>query len=251
MLMALLYTFYPRAISSRPTSSSPGPDSSDSTSSGIGTLNEGSLHAALKERYAQHGDDFEVPLEGFVIDIRRPGLLIEIQTASFGSMGRKFDHLLAEHKMLLVHPIAVETYLDRPNAKARKSPKKGSIYGLFEELVSIPTLLDHPNLTLDVVLVSVTKTQIVDPRARRGRGGHRTVDRVLREVLGTERFETTSDLRRLLPADLPDQFNTAELATAAGVRRDVAQRMAYCFRALDIFEEQGRTKAGILYSLNP
>ena len=63
---------------------------------GIGTLNEGSLHAALKERYAEPGDEFEVPLDGFVIDIRRPGQLIEIQTSSFKAMGRKLDRLLGE-----------------------------------------------------------------------------------------------------------------------------------------------------------
>ena len=41
--------------------------------SDIGTLNEGSLHAALKELYAQPGDQFEVPLDRFVIDIKRSG----------------------------------------------------------------------------------------------------------------------------------------------------------------------------------
>ncbi|MEL7210059.1 MAG: hypothetical protein AAGK32_17820, partial [Actinomycetota bacterium] len=134
----------------------------------IGTLNEGSLHAALKEDYARPGDEFEVPLDGFVIDIRRDDLLIEIQTSSFASMGRKLDHLLAGHRILLVHPIAVETHLDKPDRPVRRSPKRGSVYSVFEELVSMPTLLDHPNLSLEVVLVSVTKIQEADPRARRG-----------------------------------------------------------------------------------
>lgn len=164
-------------------------------------------------------------------------------------MGRKLDHLLPEHKILLVYPIAVETYLQRPGAKPRKSPKKSSIYGLFEELVSIPTLLDHPNLTLDVVLTSVTKVQVEDPKARRGRGGFRTIDRQLRHIDSTHRFESTEDLLSLLPGGLPDVFTTADMTDAGPFRRDDAQRMAYCFRALGIFVEQGRTKAGINYSL--
>ena len=65
-------------------------------------------------------------------------------------------------------PIAARTTLER-DGKRRRSPKRGSVYSLFEELVSIPTLLDNPNLTLDVVLVEQTKQQIHDPRARRGR----------------------------------------------------------------------------------
>ena len=54
----------------------------------IGTLNEGSLHAALKQVYAEPGDTFEVPLDRFVIDISRDELLIEIQTGSFAAMGK-------------------------------------------------------------------------------------------------------------------------------------------------------------------
>jgi len=208
------------------------------------------LHAALKQLYAEPGDDFEVPLEGFVIDIRRPELLIEIQTSSFGSMGKKLDRLLEEHKILLVHPIAVESYLNRDNAKARKSPKRGSIYNLFDELVSIPTLLDHPNLTLDVVLVSVDKMQQHDPKARRGRGGWRTTDRVLREILERHRYRTATDLLELLPQPLPDVFTTADMAEAGPFNRDVARQIAYCFRALGFFDQVGRTKAGYNYRLS-
>jgi len=213
----------------------------------IGTLNEGSLHAALKARYARPGDELEVPLEGFVIDIRRPGLLIEIQTSSFGAMGNKLDRLLAAHRMLLVHPIAVQTYLERPRQSTRKSPRRGSIYALFDELVSIPTLLDHPNLMLEVVLVSVTEVQRAG-RARRGRRRYHTVDRKLREVLDVHRFDDVGDLAALLPVDLPTRFTTADLAAAAGISRDLAQRMAFCLRALEIIIESDRTRAGIRYS---
>jgi hypothetical protein len=217
----------------------------------IGTLNEGSLHASLKELYAEPDDEFEVPLGSFVIDIKRGNHLIEVQTVSFASMGKKLDHLLPDYQILLVHPIAVATYLDRPGKNPRKSPKRGSIFSLFQELVSLPTLIDHPNLTIEVVLVSVTKAQVEDPRARRGRGGFRTVNRSLREIHRTHRFETATDLLDLLPIhDLPARFTTADLATAAGVPRDIAQRIAYCFRPLGLFHQHERTKAGFLYSLS-
>lgn len=216
----------------------------------IGTLNEGSLHAALKQHYAVPGDEFEVPMGRFVIDIKRGDSLIEIQTSSFAAMGRKLDHLLPEHPVLLVHPIAIATYLDRPDKPTRKSPKRGSIYSLFDELVSVPTLIDHPNLTIEAVLATVTKTQIIDPRARRGRGGYRTVDRTLREIHEVHRFTSAADLLGLVPvADLPEPFTTADVASAAGVARPIAQRIAYCMRALEIFTEEGRTKAGIQYRL--
>ncbi|MGI9600341.1 MAG: hypothetical protein ACR2QE_00530 [Acidimicrobiales bacterium] len=217
----------------------------------IGTLNEGSLHAALKAMYAEPGDRLEEPLGGFVIDIRRDDLLIEIQTGSFAAMGNKLDHVLGEHRVLLVYPIAVQTRLQKPGVKPRRSPKRRSVHSLFEELVSIPTLLDHPDLSLEVVLVSVTNVQVADPRARRGRGGFRTVDRVLDEVFERRRFDGARDLMDLVPDDLPARFTTADLARQADVSRDVAQQMAYCLRALGLFEEQGRSRQGIEYTLGP
>ena len=218
----------------------------------IGTLNEGSLHAALKRRYAQPGDLFEVAMDGFVVDIvRNEGqadeLLIEIQTGAFGSMGTKLDRLLSDHRMLLVHPIAARTRLDRGGPTARRSPKKGSVYSLFDELVSIPTLLDHPNLELDVVVADVIKLQVEDPRARRGRGGWRTVDRRLDQVLEVHRFRDVADLVQLLPASVPATFTTADIAHHAGIRRDAAQKLAYCFRAACLIDELDRTRAGIHY----
>ena len=219
----------------------------------IGTLNEGSLHAALKDLYAQPGDSFELPLDRFVIDIARSDsngeLLIEIQTGSFGAMGRKLDHLLPDHRVLLVHPIAVSSYLVRGDAKPRRSPKRGSVFGLFGQLVSIPTLIDHPNFSLDIVLVNVDKVQEHDPKARRGRGGYRTVDRRLREVVESHHFTEPADLLELVPDGLPDIFTTGDLARLGSFPRPVAQQMAYCLKALDLFEELDRTRAGINYRM--
>lgn len=205
----------------------------------------------MKADYAEPGDRFEVPLDGFVIDIVRDRSLIEIQTGSFGAMGKKLDHLLPSNQILLVYPIAVETYLQKPDVTPRKSPKHGSVYDLFAELVSIPTLVDHPNLSLEVVLVAVTKVQVADAKVRRGRGGFRTEDRQLREILGRHRFNDGRDLLELVPDGLPPVFTTADLARRAGIGRGVAQQMAYCLRPLGLFIEQGRTKAGIKYSLAP
>lgn len=188
-------------------------------------------------------------LGGFVIDIRRGAQLIEVQTVSFAAMARKLDRLLAEHPIRLVHPIAVETWLVKPGAKARRSPRRNDIHALFDELVSMPTLLDHPNLTIEVVLVTVERHQVADAGLRRGRGGWRTVDRRLREILSHHRFDTVADLTTFVPAGLPPVFTTRDLAQAAGITLDRAQKMAYCLRANDVFSVVGRQGAGYRYSL--
>lgn len=199
---------------------------------------------------ADDGDEQEVELEGFVIDIRRGDLLIEVQTGSFSAMGRKLDRLLAEHRIHLIHPVATTTYLDRGRGKPRRSPKRGHLWSVLDELVSIPTLVDHPNLTLEVWLVSVDRVQVHDPKARRGRGGWRTVDRRLREVEARYRFDSADDLTRLLPTGLPERFTTADIAEQAGVPRDSAQRLAYCLRALERIELVDHRKVGHIYQLH-
>src|SRR3954451_13073360 len=46
----------------------------------IGELREGPLHRALKEWLSAPGDAFEVPVEGYVIDlVRADGELVEVQ----------------------------------------------------------------------------------------------------------------------------------------------------------------------------
>ena len=217
--------------------------------SDIGTLNEGSLHAAIKDELAQPGDRFEVQLDGFVIDLVRDDMLIEVQTGSFGAMGRKLDRLLGEHRLHLVHPIAVETWLVRAGKPTRKSPKRGSIYDLFVELTSVPTLLDHPNLTLEVLLVQQDTHKVADPKARRGAGGWRTVDRELRAIVERRQFDSPADLLGLLPEGLPPVFTTADLAREANISRRLAQAMAYCLRNNELFVELERRADGVHYRL--
>ncbi len=74
-------------------------------SSQFSTLNEKPLHEALKRWYAQPGDSFEVPVDGFVADIVRGDLLIEIQTKNFSAIKRKLEKLLVRHPVRLVYPI--------------------------------------------------------------------------------------------------------------------------------------------------
>ena len=220
----------------------------------IGTLNEGSLHAELKKRYAAPGDLFEANIGGHLIDVvRDPGgadeLLIEIQTGSLAALGPKLDRLLPDHRVLLVHPIATRIRLVRDDRPPRRSPKRGSVYAIFDELVSLPTLLDHPNLSLEIVLFEESRRQIEDPTLRRRRGGWRTVDRSIDEVVAVERFDAIADLLRLLPPDLPESFTTADLADTIGCPRALAQKLAYCFRHAGLIESTGRTAAGLHYRL--
>jgi hypothetical protein len=119
--------------------------------SGIGLLNERPLHVSLKEWYAQLGDQFEIAVDGFVIDIVRNDLLLEIQTGNFASIKSKLTSLVRSHQVRLIYPIAQEKWIvklpkdDGGGVTRRKSPERGRVEHLFWEMVSFPQLLSNRN----------------------------------------------------------------------------------------------------------
>ena len=220
--------------------------------SNIGVLNEKPLHASLKEWYRIDGDEVEVPLEGFVVDLVREGQLIEIQTRGFASMRRKLDQLLDLYPTRVVYPVAAEKWIVKldesgKEASRRRSPKRGIAADVCAELVSFPSLLSHPNLVVEVALIE--EEEIRRPDAKKGwrRGGYVIEERRLVDVRETVDIDSPAALRDLIPSDLPDPFTTADLAAGLGRSRHLAQEVAHCLRVSGAVETVGRDKRGILY----
>jgi hypothetical protein len=220
----------------------------------IGTLNEKPLHAALKTWYAQPGDRFEVVVDGFVIDIVRDDLLVEIQTGNFSSIKRKLVTLTAGHPVRLVYPVAREKWIVKlaedghRQLGRRKSPKRGGFEHLFGELVSFPGLLASTNFAVEVLLIYEEETRRYDGRRGWRRGGWVTHERRLLDVVDRRLFETAADAAALIPTGLVEPWTTADLATAIGRRRRLAQRMAYCLREMGAIEPVGKQGQAILYA---
>jgi hypothetical protein len=220
----------------------------------ISTFNEKSLHAALKAWYAQPFDRVEATVDGFVIDLVRGDLLIEIQTRSFASLKRKLSTLTTHHPVRLVYPIAQEKWivkldesLTRPLDR-RRSPKRGVVEQLFAELVSFPKLIANPNFSLEILLIrEEEKRRYVGPRQVWRRRGWATHERSLLEVVEQRRFTAPADLLALLPATLPNPFTTADLATALAQPRRLAQQMTFCLREVDLIKEIGKQGRAVLY----
>lgn len=219
----------------------------------IGTMGEKSLHASLKKWYARRGDRYEVVVDGFHIDIRRSGMLIEIQTANFSSLKRKLDALTENHNVRLIYPIAENKYIVRMTGEGRKeigrrkSPKHGEVTDLFEELVSIPRLVRRPNFSLEVVLIEVEEVRRDDGQGSFWRHGWSIDDRRLLAVNDSVVFESPGDYAALLPDGLPDPFTTRDLADALDKPVWLAQKMAYCLREMDVLEIAGKKGNAYLY----
>lgn len=223
--------------------------------SAIGTLNEKPLDAALKEWYAQPGDQFEVSVDGFVADIVRGDLLIEIQTRHLVALKRKLHRLVEDHPLRLVYPIAAEKWIVRLGEDdaiigRRRSPRRGAVEHIFAELVSFPGLLCHPNFTLEVLLIREEEfrhREEAGPDGRRRnwrRKGWATRERRLLEVVSRHVLAGTADALAFLPATLPSPFTTNDLSAVSGQPLWLSQKMAYCLRemgALTVVGKRGRS----------
>jgi hypothetical protein len=221
----------------------------------IGTQNEGSLHASLKEYYRQPGDICEGHVDGYLIDVIQPGRLVEIQTRNFSAIKGKLANLLQNHKVQLVHPITVRRHILRVAPETgevlsrRKSPKRGSIYDLFAELVSIPHLLLHPNLTMEAALVVEEEIRCDDGQGSWRRRGVSIVDRLLVEVVETRTFHSGGDYLALLPEDLPTQFTNKDLAGSLGIAVPKARMVTYTLKHAGLIREVGKRGAEILHQV--
>ena len=217
----------------------------------IGELNERSLHRALKERYAVPGSATEQAVDGFVADVVVGERIVEVHTGTFWSLRKKLPRLLDRFEVTLVYPVARDRYIvkvpqdpDMP-ATRRKSPKHDNVFGAFAALVSIPALLEHPNLTLDVVMIVEEVIRAAD--ATRRRRPWICVDRRLVEVTETHRITSMADLFTMLEVDLPEFFTSRDLASVMQSSRRLGQQAAFCLREAGVSEICGKEGNALVY----
>ena len=217
-------------------------------------LREGPLHAAVKALLIGPGDRVEVPVGRFVIDlVRADGELVEIQTGGFGPLAGTLDALLDDHRMRIVHPVAAERRIVRVDDHgevlgARRSPKRATAVAVFDKLVTFPSLLTHPNLTVEVLLLREDHIRRREPRTTRRRtrdpGERRLVD-----VLDRVAMRTADDVLALLPALPGEPFTTREFAAAVRCSTMLAQRTLYCLRTIGVVEPAGKRGRAPLHVL--
>lgn len=223
-------------------------------SHGINLFNEKPLHAALKAWYVQPGDQVEVTVDGYIIDIVRGDLLIEIQTSSFSSLKKKLAELVKHYPVRLVYPIEREKRIVRMPEKGtrvlgrRRSPKRGIPADVFEELVSFPELISNSNFSIELLLIRGEEVRRQDRRRGWRRKGWVIDERRLLKVLDRLVLETPADLAAFIPEDLLEPFTTSDLAHAVGRPRRLAQRMAYCLRVMSCITPAGKQGNAILYT---
>jgi hypothetical protein len=219
----------------------------------IGTYQETSLHAALKQWYAQPDDRMEEQVDGSVIDLVRGDLLIEIQTANFSAIRRKLERLVEAHPVRLVYPIPQEKWITRLSADGstrlgrRKSPRHGRVEHLFLELVHLPHLVIHPHFSLEVLMIQEEDLWREDGQGSWRRKGRSIHDRQLLSVLSRVTYSSPGDYVSFVPANLPQLFTVRELSESIRQPQYLAAKMVYCLRKMGVVEVAGKHGRALVY----
>jgi hypothetical protein len=209
----------------------------------------------LKALYAGPEDRTEVTLGSFRIDVVRGDELVEIQHGSLAAIRDKIRQLCETHRVLVVKPIIARKTIVKLSAKGREvsrrlSPKRGKLLDAFDELVYFTRSFPHVRLAVEILLVEIEETRTPGHGRRRRwrRDDHVVVDRQLTAAGEATRLATAADLLTLLPP-LPSPFHTGDLAAAADVSRQVAQRIAYCLRQMGAVRTIGKRGNALLYEV--
>ena len=217
---------------------------------GIGTYGEKTLHREIKWYIEPSGQYHEVPVGGYIADIRTEYGITEIQTQSFNRLYGKLSALLPEHAVTLVYPIAREKLIVWTDAESgvavrtRRSPKRGSFYDAFRELYRIKTLLTDCNLKLRLVLADVSERR----SAGSNRKGYKKIDTQIRAVCDELYIDGSDDYQKLIPDALGEQFTSGGYAVATGLSKRNSGVALNVLHYVGAVRRVGKSGRFILYS---
>ena len=215
-------------------------------------MNEFSLHSEIKKVYSLPGDQYEVKVGNYIVDILRENLLIEVQTKNFSALKEKLQVLTEKHKVRLVYPLPEKKWITRVTKEhlvlnTRKSPKKGKLTDLFRELVMIPNMIGEENFSLEVLLIDQEEVRCDDGEGSWRRRGVSIKERKLLKVNDRILFQTKADYLKILPENLNEVFTNKELAQLAKISVRTARQITYCLRKSEVIQVTGKNGRSLVF----
>ncbi len=218
---------------------------------------ETTLHQQLKDLYSPRGSQQEVRLGRYRIDVVHRGRLIEIQHSGLGAIRDKVRILLDDHDVDVVKPLVEKKMLVRLDARQgqtvsqRWSPARGDRLGVFQELLHFANVFPHPRLRLITPLIQIEELRYPGHgRRRRWRKNDFVVqDQRITRIGESFEYRLATDLGELLPPELPEEFDTAQLSGALGVQPWQARQIAWVLKKTGATTEVGKRGNRFVYRL--
>lgn len=187
---------------------------------GIGTLGEKTLHAVLKHYYEPDPAYHEQKIGRYFADIAHGDRIVEIQTRSFERLKDKLAAFLEEgYEVTVVYPMPCVKWLawideNGMISPLHKSPKKGTPWQAAGEFYNLRTLIDHPKLTLCILLCDMEEYRNLDGWSKNKKRGSSRYERFPVRYVEEICFRDPSDWAIMLPDKLGTSFTRQEFAAA-------------------------------------
>jgi len=233
------------------------------TTGGIGTLGEKTLHTELKAFFEPDRSAHEIRVGPYVADIVGEDGIIEIQTGNFDRLRKKLTAFLEAAPVTVVYPITHFKWLlwVEPESGSvtsrRKSPRAGNYPDAMFELYKLMPLLKHPNLRLCLLLIDLEEYRLRDGWSRdKKRGSHR-YERIPLALAGRLDLRSPGDWRSpealaaFFPASLPSPFTSKDYAKAARLSLSSAQTALRVLAHMGAAERCGKRGNSYLYEVHP
>lgn len=226
---------------------------SKDVSGSIGTLGEKTLHSTLKYYYEPNMENHEIKIGPYVADICNEKGIVEIQTRNFSAMRKKLEYLLKTYPVTIVYPVSYTKWLywiDETTgmiSKKRKSPKQGTPLCIFYELYRIKHLLNHPNLSLDIILLNMEEYRLLNGWSedrKRGSERYELIPIALKEQMSINSIE---DYKKLIPKGLPDTYSSKDFKKASGLSLHHSQTALNILTYLGVVKRIGKRGNSYLY----
>lgn len=218
----------------------------------IGTYSEGTLHTVLK--YAVQADMayHEYPVQGYIADVFKDGVITEIQTRDFRRLNEKLAAFLPEYRVNIVYPVACVKMISKLDeetgemTKPRKSNKCEKIFNILPELYYIQQHLNHPNLEIHICLMEITEYRMPNPKRKTRM---MRFDRVPQALLGVVSVKS-GQYGNLLPCNLQGQFLAKDFVKESRITGIKSSLAIKALLAADVITNVGKQGRANIYQIN-
>lgn len=217
------------------------------TTKGIGTLSERTLHAYVKQHLEPNPEFHEIKLHGYVVDIFDGQRITEIQTKQFFKLIPKLTVLLETYPITLVYPITHEKFISwvhvdtQEKTEPRRSPKVGKAIDAIEEIYALRTYLTHPNLSIQLLFFDVLETRLLNGWSEDKKKGAHRLDRIPLRFEKELHLTQASDYDAFLPPSIPEVFTTIDIKTQLKTTLKKAQVLLNVLTLLNRIEKVGKS----------
>ena len=223
-------------------------------SNGIGTLGEKTVHSVLKNYLAPDPSYHEIKVGRYVVDIYNDHGIIEIQTRSFEKLRKKLESFLGSASLTIVYPIPRTKWIRWINPQngevspPRKSPRTGNPYAIFPELYKIKNYLNHPNLTIKMILMDMEEYRLLDGWSKDRKKGSTRCDRIPTELIDVITIKTARDYQSLIPDSIKEPFSSKDFKIAAGISLSQSQATLNILSHVGAVTKSGKIGNAFLYT---